>query len=197
MDIDALAEIRRMVRRWREVAMLNVPTGRVVACDPFFTGAAKALSSTCKPGSYPVRLFRSGSGANSRISVAELVIDPDVEPKSVAPCPAEGGEAGFAVESGLAAFMDETARYDFSDFLASYYAKNPQKNYYVDRLDRYFSSYAGGEFRKISDAISHKFSPESPNIIMFQSGRGDGMYRTWVTRGAQGELASYLIDFTV
>lgn len=110
----------------QDAGILHLPTGRLVACDPFLIDlGVAAFSVTVPPGQYPVevsiaRVDRPGpgipapvrSGAVARLIVRdepavqwELALEPGEDLATLAP----GGFYGFGVEGGIGAFMDASA----------------------------------------------------------------------------------------
>ncbi len=191
----------------REVGKLALPTGRLVAADPFvlWPEDAEAFTATFEPGAYPVSVslvsWQDKDGfpdvrQGYRVAAAKLTVqdepaymwEPAVVPGEHLPPMLSGqslGSFGYGVESSTGAFFDLAA---------------------APLLDRLANDDAAGNCELI-DALgavgggrgpANVTDPESGlNVVAFSTGWGDGIYPTWVGRNAVGEPVAFVTDFKV
>ncbi len=177
-------QIRRM-----PAGILHLPSGHVVAADPgTVRGDEPAFAATVAPGSYAVvvvNLCETGSEAVSFTAGLHLMISDEPvdrwEPARFAnDAPEADGAAddgsvyGYAVDCGVAAFMDALA----VPALAA-----------LDADDRERVVFSEG---KPYDLDRHA----GLNVIVSDSG-GDGFYGVWVGRAADGSVAGFITEFQV
>ncbi|MCW3072386.1 MAG: hypothetical protein JWO44_2276 [Bacteroidetes bacterium] len=107
---------------------------------------------------------------------------------------------GFPVDAGLGCFMDVKTRQFFNEFDDSFMKNNPTGNIYDDLLAAEFKKNASDptDPHEAGDWLNFSL-PNQPelNIIMFQSGYGDGVYPSYWGINEQGEICSLIIDFDV
>ncbi|WP_343951021.1 DUF4241 domain-containing protein [Nonomuraea longicatena] len=169
----------------RPAGTLRVPTGELVACDPYTVSDAKPFAVRVPPGHYPVMLTVVGEGApaQGRVAAAWLVIDDaPVISWELATRPGEDvrtlpdGEAFcFAVDTGMACFVDRAA----ADGLA-----------YLGEPD--------SRLPEVRDHVAEVDEPASgANLIAFTSGWGDGAYPVWIGRTEDDGVACVMADMLV
>lgn len=176
--------------------LLTLPSGRIVACDPFVGPERPAFLITVPRGSYPLRFAypmvhgeAGGRVAFARLDISKqpvvrwqmaLIAGQDVTKL-------KGDEFfGYPVDAGTGCFADAdtmatllqlmTADAELSQGWISegeVAGKAKGMNWYLDKL------YGSG------------------NILMFESGWGDGAYASYFGYDAQGKVAALLTDFQV
>ena len=184
--------------RLRQDTSLWLPSGRVVAGEPFwFDDSESAFVQQVPPGEYPLALviamFAKGSylPAHETIAAARLVIrDEPVVSWEMAVCEGQdvselGGDEffGYPVGGGVGGFVDAANIAPLCD----------DHDDYFDRL-----SVSLKVQETDSTAPSTLTDDEDrPLLVAFSSGNGDGDYPTWVGRTADGEVACFLTDFFI
>jgi Protein of unknown function (DUF4241) len=175
-----------------ELGVLAVPTGRLVACDPF-TGGRSAFSQQSPKGHFPVHLLIAHyEGPDERIAAAtlrfstgipdqwEMAVSPGQDPSTLGP----DEFFGYGVDSGTGSFMDSEA---------------------ADRLDVRMSqveSYADTIIERMETTYKHTRSwalidlddDGGLEVALFSSGLGDGMYASY-WGWSKGELVCLVTDF--
>lgn len=189
---------------------VNLPTGRIVASDPFFSAEQTAFARAVEPDKYPVYVYVSEiDKLHHRIAYAKIKFRPEVATKWILALTediteeelndlSEGEFYGFAVESGLACFMDEETSEEFNEKLDNLQEADPEYNYYDSVLSEEFKEYSGKNTfsRELGDWNDHKLSPDSDNnIVMFASGWGDGYFPAYFGLNADGDTVELVIDF--
>jgi hypothetical protein len=196
--------------RWRdspegmiEVAdggMLDLATGRLVACDPFWGSAIErqcdAFTVTVAPSRYPVTLSRVRwdqplhprvpppvrRGAAAKLTIRdeppvtwELALRPGEDPATLQP----GEFFGFGVDSGTGCFLDASAVAAMSRFTVT---GSPQDF----KLFRDLREWA------VANVVVDRGL--GLNAVFFDCGMGDGDYPTWIGRTAAGDPACFVAD---
>ncbi len=152
-----------------ELGSIGLPSGEVIAADPFQADGVDPIGVSIEPGSYPVRLVRGRlPDWGPRVIAARL----DVAPGRVAQWERSG--SSFGVDAGLACFMSAEARDAFSEACKAFLESNPEGNYYDDVL---------------AATLAPSATPESPSgdyglhvidtdhkMAVFSSGLGDGSW---------------------
>lgn len=185
--------------RLRTGTELSLPSGRVVAGEPFMFGAMEDSSGFVQrvpPGRYPLVLILGvfgedpdGPDAYATIAAARLVIrDEPVVSWELAVYegqdPAGLGDDeffGYPVDGGTGGFVD-------AQNIASLCADHD------DYLDRLMIALNVREEDYVAPAVLTDEASE-PVVVAFSSGGGDGFYPTWVGRTSGGDVACLLTDF--
>jgi hypothetical protein len=190
---------------------LLLPTGRLVACDPFaFMQKTENLCVDVPPGRYRVivtlaDVSGAGDGSHMREAYATLMIDEAaaevsrriVTPLSDGSCPPEmtgdGDYYGFPVDAGTACFVDEGA-------LAG---GMPDGNWHEQVFDNgspesWFARMDDPDHIRAGLAnIALPLAKAGENIVIIHSGWGDGRYPAVGGYDASGRLIRVHIDFLV
>jgi len=175
----------------QDAGTLNLATGRVIACDPFWgTNVQRHVAPftvTVPPGHYPVTLSlaRGLLGRPAPVprlgAAAKLTIRDE---------PVTAGEVArlrpdqiytLGVDSGNASLLDASA----VGALAA--VDEPGSE-----LDRLFERVWGNEW--VNLVVDHE---SGLNAVVFHCGLGDGGYATWIGRSADGEPLCFVVDLLV
>ncbi|MEU8802885.1 DUF4241 domain-containing protein [Spirillospora sp. NPDC048819] len=178
----------------RQAGRLDVPSGKLIACDPFVQGGdpgyEKPFTVTVAPGRYPVwvSLVRYQGDSEQTYSMVaavkvairtapavrwELALQPGQDPGELEP----DHFYGFGVDTGTGAFLDASAGRALSNLATS-------DGLLVERLD-------GAYITDIRDPATRM------NIVAYYSGWGDGAYPTWIGRAADGAPTAFVTDLHV
>ncbi len=192
------------------IGELNLPTGRIIAADPFFTDGQQPFARTVEPDKYPVFIYMSQIDEHHhRVAYAKIKFRPEEAKKWILAITEdltddelnELGEDefyGFPVESGLAAFLDAQTNEELVAKIDEVQADKPESNYYDEVLADEFREYSGkNEFsRALGDWNDHHPNKDSDNnVIMFASGWGDGYYPAYWGLNEEGATIELVIDF--
>ncbi|MBL7909966.1 MAG: DUF4241 domain-containing protein [Bacteroidia bacterium] len=203
-------EVNGTTLTFLELGNLNLPTGKIVACDPLVClGDTPAFTKTVKPGIYPVTVCIAGDGdfagryaavklefSKTKATKWELAL---LEGQDIKNLSTEDSFYGYPVDAGLGCFCDFETQDNYLKFDRDFYSKNPNGNIY----DNFFA----GEFKKNADPTNpHSIGdwlnfhlPNAPeqNVMMFHSGFGDGLYPCYWGIDDNGEICSLIVDFMV
>ncbi|OBQ63444.1 DUF4241 domain-containing protein [Mesorhizobium erdmanii] len=185
LGVFALSDAEMAKRKISAITIgeLELPTGEIVACDPLITGLSRpAFSRKVKPGRYPVTLLQ----AQGCVAAAVLRFSPGLpmrwELATFVPdrAPVYKSEfLEFIVDDAVASFMDKSVLTLMSD---------------QQELDDYLADVA---------CTIDRFCIDSPiegnplNVAMFDTGYGDGSYRSFWGLNAAGEPLLLMTDFEV
>jgi hypothetical protein len=181
------------------VGKLQLPTGTIVACDPYFCADALPFVRSVEPGEYEVQLSLAHSAEwGTRVALARIIFEPGVEAVRFEEALKEGAHTShYFVDSGVGSFMDVLAREALIITFADFYRLHPSGNYYTDVLAAEFKRNALNpqEPGDLGRWVLHQL-PNSPlNVAIFASGLGDSVYASWWGLTKQGDVVSLVTDF--
>lgn len=182
------------------IGSLHVPSGKLVACDPFFAGIAVPFSRQVTPGQYEAEIaVKDLVEWGPRNAMARLVIDPNGRARTFESANLELADSNrYPVESGLGCFMDEVTRQHFTERLAKFYQANSSGNYYDDVLAKAFKENADPADPFDEGSWNMHVLPDSPfNVAMFASGLGDGSYESFWVLGERDAVIALVTDFNL
>lgn len=181
----------------QELGEINLPTGKIVACDPLVDPETPPFNKQVKPGKYPVTLYihciGSGDDEDKRVAFAKLSFSDKLPSRFEL---AVSGEQalddldedefyGYGVDSGTGCFMDETTAEKVGELIDN------SEDYTIPELDEmledsYVYTYSTANFTL----------PETElNLAAFSSGFGDGMYPTYWGFDDSDNICCLITDF--
>ena len=189
---------------------LEVPSSRLVACDPFAFMEAKNNPHINVPqGRFPVSvtlidLSEKQDRSHIREAYASLIFKKGIESYRKALPLARKGESrpeakgdefkGFAVDAGTACFVDESSIERCMPDSSTWYEElfeNSRPDCWFNRMDDPTHIRAG-----IANIVLPK-ATKGENLILVHSGYGDGCYPVVGSFDKAGNLLSVHIDFFV
>lgn len=191
---------------------LNLPTGKIIAADPFFTDAQQPFARRVEPDKYPVFIYMAEiDELHHRVAYAKVRFRPEAATKYILAITEdmtkeeldELGEDeffGFPVDSGLAALLDAETNEQLTTRMKLLQENNPEADYYDEVLAKEFEEYSGkNQFsRALGDWNDHHPDADSDNnVIMFSSGWGDGYYPAYWGLNDNGDTVELVIDFLI
>jgi len=174
------------------VGELLLPTGQLVACDPFVTPEAQPFHLVLPQGAFPVVLSVADFGSDQRVAFAtvrckqtaplewKMMTTADQDPSELKP----GYIFGYGVDSGTGCFMDQAAGRVLTQKM------NDEDNFFEK-----VSAEMDKTYRHTWSWLDMKFG--DANLIAFSSGDGDGMYATYAGFDSEGEVTAVVTDFAV
>jgi hypothetical protein len=191
-----------------EAGEVNLATGRLVGCDPFWVvpgdNANAPYTVTVPPGRYPVDVsfarqdhpdprstLGTRLGAAARLTVRdepaerwELAIRPGEDLADLGP----DEFYGIPVDTGTAAFVDDSALVA----LRHYVEGLDQEDMDVIESDPISLASLNGEaYNIVLDATT------GLNVAVFGCGMGDGTYPVWVGRNGSGDPTCFIADLEI
>lgn len=204
MEMQELVEIH--------IGDVNLPTGKIIASDPFFTFDQRPFTRSVEPDKYPVYIYMAEVDEHHhRVAYAKIKFRPEEAHKWILAITDditkeemnelnEDEFFGFPVDSGLACFLDEETNERLTAKMDEIQDKDPESNYYDEVLADEFKNYSGkNKFsRSLGDWNDHYPDKDSDNnVIMFASGWGDGYYPAYWGLNENGDSIELVIDFLI
>jgi hypothetical protein len=174
------------------VGDLILPTGQLVACDPFVSPESPPYKLTLPKGNFPVVLSVAQMGTDQRVAFAivrfkdaaqadwRMVTSGSRDPATLEP----GHILGYGVDSGTGCFMDRSAG------LALTQKMREDKRFFESLMAEMDKTY-----RHTWSWLNMRFG--DANLIAFSSGLGDGLYATYAGFDSQGDVSVVITDFMV
>jgi hypothetical protein len=176
------------------VAELELPTGRIIACDPLvYADGTPAFSRTVPPGRYPVdACVAQLEPGHVRVAAIRVVFQPGA-PDRWSPAETEGPDGlvghGYGVDAGLGCVMDARARDLLVAAQRAVGDARPHGNYYDDVLEAELGD---------REWVDHHPAPgRTENVVIVHSGWGDGVYGSTWGLDADGKPVWLVTDFRV
>ncbi len=184
-----------------EIGTLHLPTGEVIATDPFTEPERKPFSLKVKPGDYPVTLSlaRDTNSAYATIAAASIAFSRKKPIKwALATIPGQDPALlkqdeifGYPVDSGTGSFLSPPsaqalrARFDALPGLPNI----PYIRQISDEMEKNAST---GMWTNLPLDSEGRL-----NALLFSSGYGDGAYASYWGYDDEGNVACLLTDFGV
>ncbi|WP_405379092.1 DUF4241 domain-containing protein [Nonlabens sp. Asnod3-A02] len=185
-----------------EIGNLNLPTGKIVACDGLISSNSSPFIKTVKPGRYPVKIYVAKTKqSGDRNAIVQIKFSHKkaikwvmalTENENINEFKDKYDYFGFPVDSGLGGLFDYQIWQEYQVFESDFYRINPNKNLYDDILDKEFKKEANK-----NNWINFYIPNSKSNITMYSSGYGDGTYPSFWGIDEKGEIVSLVIDFLV
>ena len=181
-----------------------MPTGFIVACDPFVFFDSIPFTTQIPIGTYPVilnvaQIYDSDNNADERVAYAKLQVnnEPTVRwemallPNQDINSLKEDEFFGYPVDAGTGCFMDAEA--------ATVFLKKLEDEVWADESS--YSDFMIAEMEKnyvhTWDWANFKLDESVGNLITFKSGFGDGSYPSYFGFDVNGNVTSLVTDFLV
>jgi hypothetical protein len=194
------------------VGDVNLPTGKIIVADPFFSMEQQPFARTVEPDKYPVFIYMAEiDKLHHRIAYAKIKFRPEEATKWILALTGDLSQEelddldedefyGFPVESGLACFLDEETNAELVEKIDALQEKSPEANYYDEVLADEFRKYSGKNnfSRELGDWNDHRPNADSDNnVVMFSAGWGDGYYPAYWGLNDNGDTIELVIDFLI
>jgi len=195
-----------------ELGHLAVPSGKIIASDPFYSFQQRPLSKQVPPGNYLVKLaIAEIEPQHYKIGLAkiqfseqkavkwELAVSDDILPEELAEL-AANEFIGYEVGSGLGMFLDAETNEKYIQVLQQFYANDESANYYDEVLAGEFATSATKSpySHRLGDWLVHcPTGNPNENIMMFAAGWGEGLYPSYWGLDASGQIVALITDFLV
>jgi len=195
---------------FKNLGELYLPTGQILACDPLVgLYDTQAYTRNVQPGSYPVvASVAQTDDSGNRFAAVKLEFNPVRAVNwEMALLPGQNAASlsndeifGFPVDAGLGCFCDAATQALYNQWQEKYFEGHPTGDMYSDFLEPAFlqNTPNPADPDAVGDWLNFQL-PENPghNIIMFNSGYGDGVYACYWGIGEDGEICSLVVDFGV
>ncbi|MEW5824632.1 MAG: DUF4241 domain-containing protein [Pseudomonadota bacterium] len=196
MDDAELAH-RKLART--PIGTLIVTSGAVVACDPIVQPERPPFERRVAPGRYAVEYLQDASKPallvlwlreRSQLDPAtltwEMAILPGMDPAELA----DDEYYGYPVDAGWGCLMDADAARAMAERAARAEAEDPD-------FDNYYQAFLEGQAGECSAFEHCPGEPGTANVLLCESGWGDGNYPSYWALDPQGEPVALVTDFMV
>ena len=191
-----------------ELGDLAITSGKIIAADPLvFLGKVSPFTQTIKPGKYPVKICVYDTDMGAGYAFAKLEITKEKAEKWELAITERVQDRihelkddqyfGFPVDAGYASLCDNDTQELYRAFEQDFIESHPDANMYDDFF-----------YDKLQENVEDKTNPNAVgkfldfalpdtenNIIIFQSGFGDGYYPAYWGYDTNGNVTALVIDF--
>jgi hypothetical protein len=178
--------------REKRIADLHLPTGKLVACDPFCFLGAEAFELPLPRGVFPVVLSVAHISNDQRVAFASIRFrnstpvawDMLTQEGQNTDDLKEGEIFCYGVDSGTGGFIDAAAAKELDRKISENTDFNDEM---LEAMERTYVSTWSWLDMPIGKG----------NLIAFSSGYGDGAYATYVGFDGDSEICAVVTDFSV
>ena len=191
-----------------DIGEVNLPTGKIIACDPLVElGEAKTYLQKTPIGKFSVKiavvLSKDYGNRYACVKVEFNKNKPVVYELAITGNEKKMEEAeedefyGFCVDAGMGCIADKKSQYEYSNYwnkLEKEGADNPYDDIFEELLaesSKKFPKYQ----RDMGDWANFIIPDTDLNILIFASGWGDGYYPCYFGYDEKGELCGFYIHF--
>lgn len=167
------------------IGTIDLPTGRLIACDPLITNDMKPFKINFPKGQFPVTIHKEKD--TNCIAYVEISFgkDPIVDWRMAT---TEGqniddlsnGEIfGYPVESGMGCFMDEKAQESLNELEQRLFRRKGDD--FMGIYEEFFHEHFFNEKGAIDQyAFLKPDEKQAGNILGFETGYGEGFYASFI-----------------
>jgi hypothetical protein len=176
----------------RHVGDLQLPTGQLVACDPFVFPEMEPFSLLLPRGTFPVVLSVARTATDQRVAFATLRAKQSVPitwkmmtlGQQDTSKLKDGELFGYPVDAGTGCFMDRSVGRILTQTMRE---KSDFYEVMIAEMERTYTHTWSWIDMKFGDG----------NLVAFSSGYGDGVYATYAGFDSDGDLCVVVTDFGV
>jgi len=184
--------VKEITLTHRYIGDLLLPTGRLVACDPFVFPEMEPFSFSLPRGTFPIILSIAHIVTDQRVAFAiirfrqssPVAWDMMTVGEQDTSTLKEDEFFGYPVDAGTGCFMDRSAGRLLNERMRE------QDTFYETMIAEMNKTY-----RHTWSWLDMMFG--DANLIAFSSGYGDGMYASYAGFDADGEVSVVVTDFSV
>lgn len=174
----------------QRIGEVDVPDGRLLACEPFAIDHQAGREIDVPAGRWPVVAALADFGGDERIAYAWVRCGAGDPVSWRAPDTVDGASLGFGVDSGFACFVS-------ADVVPHAIARLPDGSDDVDdyreALNTEILKVAEPTYAATREWAEVQFGGRS--LVAFTSGYGDGFYSVYAAADAEGRTVAIAIDF--
>jgi len=183
-----------------EVGNLNLPTGKIAACDPILTNDMKPFDMNFPLGNFPVLVHKERD--SNCIAYVEIVFkEALVEKWDLATTEDQNrtdlkGEEifGYPVESGMGCFMDLETQDGLNHVEQKLFQRKGDD--FMGIYEEFFHQHFFDDHGAIDQFAFLKPDEEKDgNIFAFETGYGEGFYATYIGFGKDNEPVKMITEF--
>lgn len=183
-----------------DAGIINLPTGRIIACDPLITNDMKEFKINFTQGEFPVLVHKERE--SNCIAYVEIIFaDGEIVEWKLATTEDQNtdelkGEEifGYPVESGMGCFMDFETQ-DCLNHLETrlFHRKGAE---FLGIYEEFFHEHFFDQNGAIDQYAFLKPDEEKDgNIFAFETGYGEGFYASYIGFGKDGQPLKLVTEF--
>ncbi|WP_027376156.1 DUF4241 domain-containing protein [Kaistella palustris] len=183
-----------------DAGLINLPTGRLVACDPLITNDMKEFRINFPQGEFPVLVHRE-KDSNCVAYVEIIFSDSEVSDWKLATTHDQNTEDlqdeeifGYPVESGMGCFMDVETQECLNHLEKKlFHSKGAE---FMGIYEEFFHEYFFDENGAIDQYAFLKPDAEKEgNIFAFETGYGEGFYASYIGFAKDNQPVKIVTEF--
>ena len=183
-----------------EVGKINLPSGRIVACDPLITNDMKEFKIGFPPGEYPVLLHKEKD--SNCVAYVEIVFkNHEVEDWVMATTDGQHFDDlkedeifGYPVESGMGCFMDVETQECLNHLEKRLFHRKGAD--FMGIYEEFFHEHFFDENGAIDQYAFLKPDEDKPGTIFaFETGYGEGFYASYIGFGKENQPVKIVTEF--
>lgn len=183
-----------------DAGKINLPTGRIVACDPLITNDMKGFKVSFPKGEFPVLVHKERESncvayveivfSNSAISEWKLATTEgqnlnDLKDEEI---------FGYPVESGMGCFMDVETQDNLNRLEQKLFQRKAAD--FMGIYEEFFHEHFFDENGAIDQFAFLKPHDEKPgNIFAFETGYGEGFYASYIAFAVDNQPVKTITEF--
>lgn len=183
-----------------DAGKIDLPTGRIVACDPILTNDMKAFTTNFPKGEFPVLIHKERE--SNCVAYVEVIFSDDhitdwklatTEEQNVKELKAEE-IFGYPVESGMGCLMDLETQDDLNHLEENLFQKKGDD--FMGIYEEFFHQHFFDEKGAIDQfAIIQPNEKKIGTIFAFETGYGEGFYASYIGFGKDQQPKKIITEF--
>ena len=183
-----------------EAGNINLPTGKIVACDPILTNDMKAFDINFPVGNFPILVHKERD--SNCVAYVEIVFKEGLVEKWDLATTEDQNRAdlkgeeifGYPVESGMGCFMDLETQDGLSQLEKKLFQRKGDD--FMGIYEEFFHEHFFDDGGAIDQfALLKPDEEKDGNIFAFETGYGEGFYATYLGLGKDGKPVKIITEF--
>lgn len=183
-----------------EAGKINLPTGKIVACDPVLTNDMKAFKINFPQGEFPVLVHKERE--SNCVAYVEIVFSDDkITDWKLATTDDQNADElkgeeifGYPVESGMGCFMDFATQDDLNTLENTLFQRKGDD--FMGIYEEFFHQHFYDDNGAIDQFAMMKPSDEKAGTIFaFETGYGEGFYASYIGYDKNQKPAKLITEF--
>lgn len=183
-----------------EAGKINLPTGKIVACDPVLTNDMKAFKINFPQGEFPVLVHKERE--SNCVAYVEIVFSEDnITDWKLATTDDQNADElkgeeifGYPVESGMGCFMDFETQNNLNHLENILFQRKGDD--FMGIYEEFFHQHFFDENGAIDQFASMKpLAEKDGTIFAFETGYGEGFYASYIGFGNESQPVKLITEF--
>ncbi len=183
-----------------EAGKINLPTGKIVACDPVLTNDMKAFKINFPQGEFPVLVHKERE--SNCVAYVEIVFSEDnITDWKLATTDDQNADElkgeeifGYPVESGMGCFMDFETQNNLNHLENILFQRKGDD--FMGIYEEFFHQHFFDENGAIDQfAFMKPLAEKDGTIFAFETGYGEGFYASYIGFGNENQPVKLITEF--